>query len=173
MSLNHNYFWTLPCSGMLSRVVLVKADVSDERIASIIRVTRIGKLVTTLAVTSNRSMLRRATRRNIPEHDILQSPLWKPQILHNYFCFIISTIFCEEHKLQSSSSSKFSSPPFQRVLFYDAFSIETTYRRCPCHMTLSVLRPHTVGVPVARRFQYRDSIASASLSHDAFSIEIL
>jgi hypothetical protein len=38
-------------------VVLVRTDVSQERIGSIIRVTRIGELGT-LAVTSNRNMLR-------------------------------------------------------------------------------------------------------------------
>jgi hypothetical protein len=32
-------------SGMLSRVTLVRTDVSEERSASIIRVTRIGELV--------------------------------------------------------------------------------------------------------------------------------
>jgi hypothetical protein len=41
-------------TGMLRRVALVTADVSDELSASIIRVTRIGELGTTLAVTSNR-----------------------------------------------------------------------------------------------------------------------
>jgi hypothetical protein len=39
---------------MLRRVALVITDVSEERIASIIRVTRIGELGTTLAVTCNR-----------------------------------------------------------------------------------------------------------------------
>jgi hypothetical protein len=39
-------------SGMLRRVALVRTDVSEELSASIIRVTRIGELVT-LAVTSN------------------------------------------------------------------------------------------------------------------------
>jgi hypothetical protein len=39
---------------MLRRVALVTTDVSEERIASIIKVTRIGKLEATLAVTSNR-----------------------------------------------------------------------------------------------------------------------
>jgi hypothetical protein len=39
-------------SGMLRRVALVRIDVSEEVSASIIRVTMIGKLGTTLAVTS-------------------------------------------------------------------------------------------------------------------------
>jgi hypothetical protein len=93
-------------SGMLRRVALVRTDVSEEFSASIIRVTRIGELGTTLAVTSNRrtlrivtgsvvpsspilvtlmkevlnssetSVLTRATRRNIPED----------AILHNHRC---------------------------------------------------------------------------------------
>jgi hypothetical protein len=44
-------------SGMLHRVALVRTDVSDELSASFIRVTRIGKLGTTLAVISNRRKL--------------------------------------------------------------------------------------------------------------------
>jgi hypothetical protein len=48
-------------SGMLRRVALVRTDVSEELSASFIRVTRIGELGTTLAVTSNRSTLRRNT----------------------------------------------------------------------------------------------------------------
>jgi hypothetical protein len=45
-------------SGMLHHVVLVKTDVSEELSASFIRVTRIGELGTTLAITSNRRTLR-------------------------------------------------------------------------------------------------------------------
>jgi hypothetical protein len=46
-------------SGMLRRVALAKTEVSEELKASFIRLTRIGELGTTLAVTSNRRTLRR------------------------------------------------------------------------------------------------------------------
>jgi hypothetical protein len=45
----------MPYSGMLSHVAVVRTEVSEERIAFMIRVTRIGELGTTLVVTSNRS----------------------------------------------------------------------------------------------------------------------
>jgi hypothetical protein len=74
-------------SGMLRRVALVRTDVSEERSASIIRVTRFGELgpsaVTSLPIlvtlmmealsSSDTSVPTRATRRNIPEDDILHS----------------------------------------------------------------------------------------------------
>jgi hypothetical protein len=44
---------------MLRRVTLVRTDVPEERSAAIIRVTRIGELGTTLAVTGNRSTLKK------------------------------------------------------------------------------------------------------------------
>jgi hypothetical protein len=43
----------------LARVALVRTDFSDELSASFIRVTKIGELGTTLAVTSNRRTQRR------------------------------------------------------------------------------------------------------------------
>jgi hypothetical protein len=48
-------------SGMLRRVALVRTDVSEELSVSII-MTTIGELGTTFAVTSNRRMLRRFTK---------------------------------------------------------------------------------------------------------------
>jgi hypothetical protein len=78
---------------MLRLVVLVRTDVSEELSASIIRMTRIGELGTTSAVTSNRRTLRinslvvlmmealtssetpiliRTTRHNITEDGIIQ-----------------------------------------------------------------------------------------------------
>jgi hypothetical protein len=49
-------------SGLLRRVALVRTDVPEEPGASFIRVTKIGELGTTLAVTSNRRTLRRNTK---------------------------------------------------------------------------------------------------------------
>jgi demethoxyubiquinone hydroxylase (CLK1/Coq7/Cat5 family) len=46
---------------MLRRVAPERTDVSEERIASIFRVTRVGELGTKLAVTSNRLTLQRNT----------------------------------------------------------------------------------------------------------------
>jgi hypothetical protein len=51
-------------------VALVRADVSEELSASFIRVTRIGELGTTLAVTSNRRTLLRNTKRGQVPHGV-------------------------------------------------------------------------------------------------------
>jgi hypothetical protein len=54
---NNFMYRRMPSSGTLRRVALVRTDVSEEHSASFIRMTRIGELGTTLAVTSNRCTL--------------------------------------------------------------------------------------------------------------------
>jgi hypothetical protein len=61
---------------MLGCVALVKTDVS-ELSASFIRVTRIGELGTTLAVTSNQRMLWRNTNQN----NSCQVAFWLDEVL--------------------------------------------------------------------------------------------
>jgi hypothetical protein len=58
---------------MLHRVALVRSEVSEEHNASFIRVTKIGELGTTLAVTSNRRSVRRllVTASVVPSSPIL------------------------------------------------------------------------------------------------------
>jgi hypothetical protein len=58
----------MPSSGMLRHVGLVGTDVSKECSASITKVTKIGKLRTTLAASSNRRTLQRNT---VPSSPIL------------------------------------------------------------------------------------------------------
>jgi hypothetical protein len=60
-------------SGMLRRVALVRTDVSEELSGSFIRVTRLGELGTTLAVTSNRRTLLLVTASVVP------SSIWERQ----------------------------------------------------------------------------------------------
>jgi hypothetical protein len=55
---------------MLRRVALLRTDVAEERIASFIRVKRIGGLGTKLAVTGNRNTLRYVP----PKSRFLQEP---------------------------------------------------------------------------------------------------
>jgi hypothetical protein len=70
---------------VLRRVALVGTDVSEERIASIIRVTRIGEL-RTLVLTSNRStlhivFLRRVRLLLVTSNVVLRSPIFVTLIM--------------------------------------------------------------------------------------------
>jgi hypothetical protein len=62
-------------SGMLRRGALVRIDVSEELSACFIRVTRIGELGTTLAVTSNRRTLRSVRRLLVTASVVPISPI--------------------------------------------------------------------------------------------------
>jgi hypothetical protein len=68
-------FLRMPSSGMLHQVALVWTNVSQEHIASIIRVISIGMLGTMLGVTSNwsTSVLTTTTQCNILEDGIFHS----------------------------------------------------------------------------------------------------
>jgi hypothetical protein len=62
---------------MLRRVAIVRTDISEERSASFIRVTRIGEIGTTLAVTSNQDLvfLRSLRRLLVTANVVPSSPI--------------------------------------------------------------------------------------------------
>jgi hypothetical protein len=65
------WLWRMPSSGMLCRVALVRTDVSEERVASVNKVARIGELGTSSG-TSNRSLQRTNVVPSLP----ILSPRW-------------------------------------------------------------------------------------------------
>jgi hypothetical protein len=71
--MKNGVFW------MLRRVALVRTDVSEELRASFIRATRISKLGTTLAVTSNRRRVRRNTKVLIQKTHITYTHIYMSQ----------------------------------------------------------------------------------------------
>jgi hypothetical protein len=70
-NVNCVFHWSMPSSGMLDHVALVRTHVSEESSASIIKLTRIGELGATLTVTSNRSTLWNDIP---PNHRFLREP---------------------------------------------------------------------------------------------------
>jgi hypothetical protein len=73
--LRQSLSWRMVSSGMLRSVAHVRTDVSEELSASIIRVTRIGELGTTLALTSNRVFLRSVRRLLVTASVVPSSPI--------------------------------------------------------------------------------------------------
>jgi hypothetical protein len=72
---------------MLRRVALLRNDVSEELSASIIRVTRIGELGTTLAVTSNHFVsLRNVRKLRVTANVLPSSPILVTLIMEALSC---------------------------------------------------------------------------------------
>jgi hypothetical protein len=92
---------------MSHHVALVGTDILEELSASFVRVTRIGELGTTLAVTGNRRMLRRntklvltrATQRNIPEDAILHGENLKSYTEAQQFQNLMMAGVCSKHEV--------------------------------------------------------------------------
>jgi hypothetical protein len=73
LSFQRRWLWRMPSSGMWRHVALVRTNVSEERIAFIIRMTRIGELGTTLAIT--RKFLRNVLRLLVTDNVVPSSPI--------------------------------------------------------------------------------------------------
>jgi hypothetical protein len=87
----------MPSPEMLRRVVLVRTDVSEERSASNIRVTKIGELGTKLEVSTNRSALRRNTinttlHYTILYYTILYYTILYYTIVHPYYVVFLRSV---------------------------------------------------------------------------------
>jgi hypothetical protein len=66
---SRRWLWRMPSRGILRHVALVRTEVSEKRVASIIKLTRISELGTTSAVSSYWSLLQYSTV-------LLHSMLW-------------------------------------------------------------------------------------------------
>jgi hypothetical protein len=135
----------MPSSGILQRVALVRTDFSEEPSASIIRVTRIGLLVTANVVpnspilvalmmgairSSETPVVTRAIRPNIPEYGILR--IWfvlRPH-LHVPFVFSLPTAQCYQgnvslHFHQSSQNSMVRCSRLPPLIFRQKWTMDT------------------------------------------------
>jgi hypothetical protein len=86
---------------MLRRVALVRSDVSEELIVSIISVTRVGEAGTTLAVTSNRLTLPHFVRIWLTAFGLLAAAKEGRAVMLVTFCIEINHKLtyqlCEKH----------------------------------------------------------------------------
>jgi hypothetical protein len=97
-------------SGILHRVAHVRPDVSGERSASIIRVTRIGEQGTTLVVTSNRHIPLLVTANVVPTAPILVTLMM--EALRSPKCRVLY----EPHGVTSQNTAFFTSHSSQHLV---------------------------------------------------------
>jgi hypothetical protein len=103
----------MPSSGILRLVALVRTDISDERITSIVRVTIIGEVETMLVATSNRVFLLTVLRLLVIANVVPSSP-------------ILVTLMMEV--LRSSETSVLQEPhciTSQKTTFFIVTAVET------------------------------------------------
>jgi hypothetical protein len=84
---------------MIRRTALVRTDVLEERIASIIRVTRIRELGKTLAVTSSQDTLR-SVRRLLFTANVRSSPILVTMIMEA-LCYTETSVFTRATRCNS------------------------------------------------------------------------
>jgi CRISPR/Cas system CMR subunit Cmr4 (Cas7 group RAMP superfamily) len=90
----------MPFSVIFRRLALVRTDVSEELSTSFIRVTRIGELRTTLAVTSNGH----AAKKYIPEDGILHSH--RHEVKYELGFYIPENGIIQSHRRENLKSYK-------------------------------------------------------------------
>jgi hypothetical protein len=154
--------WRMASSGMLHRVAFVRTDVSEALSASIIMATRIGEPGTTLAVTSNRSTL----RRNKTAFFIVTA--WKPQILHIYFpCNIYKP--CIIHV----TFEVFTAVTMINAAFWDITSCGSSKNRVSEEPTASIIRmSHTAQHPRRRYSSYVNQFSTPDCENFVTALEI-
>jgi hypothetical protein len=87
--------WRIPSSGMLRCAAILRADVSEERVASIVRVKRISEGETTLEVTSNWSThYGEVTHWHIRRYETLRTKRTKRTTL---LCTLPFLLRCRDH----------------------------------------------------------------------------
>jgi hypothetical protein len=91
----------MPSSRILRRVALVRTDISEERSASVIKVTRFSEVVATLAVTINRRTLQRmlVTANVVPISPILVT------LMMEELSFSLTRFLHEPHGVTSQNTA--------------------------------------------------------------------
>jgi hypothetical protein len=125
---------------MLRRVALVTTDVSKELSASFIRVTRIGELGTTLAVTSNWHTLRKNVDFPVSDTDLLPM-LYRNMLMHQPSgnlknennSFIKQAIYNNNININNDKSNDKTVEHFCRHLMYNLSILYLSQKKMVCN----------------------------------------